>query len=58
MAAVALPGVPVRDEHGLDLVEQLLADERLVPALVDVALVGDVAGVVGVAQQLVHGREP
>jgi hypothetical protein len=49
--AVALPGVPVRDEHGLDLVEQLLADERLVPALIDVAVVLDEPAVVGVAQK-------
>lgn len=55
--AVALTGVPVGNEHGLDLVEQLLADERLMAALVDMALVGDVPGVVRAAQQFVHTRE-
>jgi hypothetical protein len=47
--AVALAGVAVGDEHGLDLVEQLLADQRLMATLVDMALVGDVAGVVRTA---------
>ncbi|HXN38668.1 MAG TPA: hypothetical protein VN892_11560, partial [Solirubrobacteraceae bacterium] len=55
--AVALSRVAVGDEHGLDLVEQFLADQPLVPALVDVSLVGDVAGVVGVGQQSVDLRE-
>ncbi|HUN78557.1 MAG TPA: hypothetical protein VMU32_06535 [Solirubrobacteraceae bacterium] len=51
--AITLAGKPVRGEHGLNFVEEPLADELLVPSLVDVALVEDIAGVVGVAEQFV-----
>lgn len=57
MLAVALPGVAVRDEYGLDLVEELLTDQLLMTALVEVTLVRDVAGVVGIGQQPMDARE-
>ncbi|HEV3322353.1 MAG TPA: hypothetical protein VG147_09215 [Solirubrobacteraceae bacterium] len=47
VCTVALAGMVVGFEDGLDAVEELLADERLVPAWVALAAVGDDPGVVG-----------
>nr|WP_243657672.1 hypothetical protein [Parafrankia sp. BMG5.11] len=54
-------GPPFGVEHPLHLVEQLLGDERLVPARVLLPVVGDEAQVVAVSQQfadLVHRYRP
>nr|WP_043590295.1 hypothetical protein [Frankia sp. BMG5.23] len=55
------PGLPFGEQHPLYLVEQILRDQRLVPALVLLTLVGDEAEVVAVLQQitdLVHRDRP
>ncbi|HWY18784.1 MAG TPA: hypothetical protein VNY27_08765 [Solirubrobacteraceae bacterium] len=56
VCAVALAGVVVRGEDGLNLIEELLADQRLVPAGVVLAAVGDDPGVVRAGEHVVDAR--
>src|ERR1700726_2782532 len=56
MLAVALAGMSVRYEDRLNSVEELLADKRLVPAVVGTALVRDQTDVIGVREELVDPR--